>query len=518
MGESIYRRGVGGGGVPVEASREAGATMRGSAVACANCHRRSGLGSKEGRTLIPPIAGRYLFHPPPNGREEFDLPFVEGARGNQEPYTDVKLVRAIREGVDAGGHSLSYLMPRYALGDTDMADLVAYLKRLERRKVPGVSATELHFATIITPDADPSKRHGMLDVLHNFFEERNSHQPDPTAAMLTSGKTAFSKMMFRVNRHWELHVWELTGPESTWREQLERKLEKQPVFAVVSGLAGSNWAPVHSFCEQAGLPCIFPNVEVPPAGADRDFYSLYFSRGLLLEADLIAKQIVDEQPTRSLRAVRQVYRAGDVGEAGAGALGAVLRQRGISESARMLAAQGPADLANALRDIALDEAVVLWLRPADLASLPAQRPASLTTIYASGLMGGLERLPLPAAWRGPTRVAYPFELPDARRVRVDFALGWFRIRGIPVVAEQVQADTYLACGLLSETVKHMVDNFVRDYLIERFEDTLEHRIVTGYYPRLSLATGQRFASKGGYVVRLDGAASRVVADRPWTVP
>jgi hypothetical protein len=116
-------------------------------------------------------------------------------------------------------------------------------------------------------------------------------------------------------------------------------------------------------------------------------------------------------------------------------------------------------------------------------------------------------------------VAYPFDLPDARRVRVDFAFGWFRIRQIPVIAEQVQADTYLACGLLSETVKHMVDNFVRDYLVERFEDTLEHRIVTGYYPRLSLATGQRFSSKGGYVVRFpDATGGRVIADSRWTVP
>jgi hypothetical protein len=83
----------------------------------------------------------------------------------------------------------------------------------------------------------------------------------------------------------------------------------------------------------------------------------------------------------------------------------------------------------------------------------------------------------------------------------------------------VQADTYLACGLLAETLSHMVDAFVRDYLVERIDDMLEHRILTGYYPRLTLAPGQRYASKGGYIVRFaEPDRLRVVADSDWIVP
>ena len=96
---------------------------------------------------------------------------------------------------------------------------------------------------------------------------------------------------------------------------------------------------------------------------------------------------------------------------------------------------------------------------------------------------------------------------------------WFRIRQIPVVAEQIQADTYLACIILSDTINHMVDTFVRDYLVERIEEMLEHRILTGYYPRLSLAPNQSFASKGGYIVHfVPGSKSRVVADGEWITP
>ena len=116
-------------------------------------------------------------------------------------------------------------------------------------------------------------------------------------------------------------------------------------------------------------------------------------------------------------------------------------------------------------------------------------------------------------------MAYPFDLPPARRVRVDYSLGWFRIRAVPIVSLQVQADTYLACGLLSETLNHMVDTFQRDYLLERIEGTLEHRILTGYYPRLALAPDQRFASKGGYVVHFTATApTQPVADGEWVAP
>jgi hypothetical protein len=45
------------------------------------------------------------------------------------------------------------------------------------------------------------------------------------------------------------------------------------------------------------------------------------------------------------------------------------------------------------------------------------------------------------------------------------------------------------------------------------------KLFDGYYPRLGLAPGQRFASKGGYLVRLAPTpGSTVVADSDWVVP
>ncbi|WP_211472146.1 c-type cytochrome [Collimonas humicola] len=514
-GETIFRRGIQGSGQALVATRDGGVQLQGAAAACINCHRPSGLGAKAGRDTIPPITGRYLFHPRAKDMEDLDLPYVDGIRADRDPYTDETIARAIRSGLNSEGKPLSYLMPQFALNDADMAALIAYLKRLDQRRPRGVADTVLHFATIITPDADPVKRRGMLDVLQQYFTDKNVFPLGATPPLRTS-----RRMMFMVNRRWQLHVWELTGPSDGWEQQLKQHLAAEPVFAVLSGLGGKTWAPIHAFCEDEAIPCLFPNVETP-VGGDSDFYSLYLSKGVLLEAELIAKKILGADGTgrgRAVKSVRQIYRAGDSGEAAAQALAAALKQHGIAVSSRVV--RPDENVAKALKGAARTDALVMWLRPADIAALAAApAPKASTAVFMSGLMGGLEHAPLPPSWRSSTSLAYPVDLPERRRYRVDYAFGWFAIRHIPVVAEQVQADTYLACGLLAETLSHMVDTFVGDYLVERIEDMLERRILTGYYPRLTLASGQRFASKGGYIVRFaepDGV--RLVAEGDWIVP
>ena len=528
VGQSIYLRGVLGSGEPLQGNRGAGIVSVGEDAACVNCHQRSGLGSLEGRVTVPPVTGQYLFAPRAPEAGEPALPYAE-TRHDRDPFTDETLARAIREGLDSQGRPLGVLMPRYALGDEDMAALIGYLRQLDMRHIPGVTDTVLHFATVVTPDADASKRRGMLDVLEKFFANKNRAPLKPTPTLRTSGRTQYVKSMYLANRHWELHVWELTGPPQTWGAQLEKRLAAEPVYAILSGLGGSNWAPVHEFCEQHAVPCLLPNVEVPVV-EERDFYPVYFSKGVLLEAELIARAILGSDGHTAAGAVEQVYRAGDSGEAAARALAARLEGRGVSVRSTVLpsGARGQA-VAAALRRSAPHrgarrqeerggEALVLWLRPDDIAAL-GKVPARAATVYLSGLMGGLERSPLPASWREQTLMTYPFDLPGKRTVRLDYARGFFSFHHIPVVDERVQTDTFLACSVLAEALKHVGDNFARPYLVERLQDRLEHRLITGYYPRLALAPGQRFASKGGYLVRFrDAAGTAVVAQGAWIVP
>src|SRR4029077_15806736 len=220
-GESILLPGALSSGAPLEGIREGGGvTTQGAAAACVNCHQRSGLGSREGQISIPPVTGEYLFHSRAHGPDAPVLPYVESMHGNRDPYTDTTLARAIRAGLDSQGRPLGYLMPRYALSDEDMAALIAYLKSLTVQHTPGVTDTVLHLATIFTPDADPVKRRGVIEVLQHFVSEQHASPLAPSPRMWASGRTEYSKSMYMANLRWQLHVWDLTGPASRWQAQL----------------------------------------------------------------------------------------------------------------------------------------------------------------------------------------------------------------------------------------------------------------------------------------------------------
>ena len=59
--EALYRQGILPSGRPLRAERQRAEPLEGAAAACVNCHRRSGFGTEEGRIVIPPINGKYLF-------------------------------------------------------------------------------------------------------------------------------------------------------------------------------------------------------------------------------------------------------------------------------------------------------------------------------------------------------------------------------------------------------------------------------------------------------------------------
>jgi len=509
----LFRDGVMPDGRPLPGARPDDTSLTGADAACARCHRRSGLGTAEGKYVIPSITGQHLYQTRSLNTEHMDQPHASNVGDARPPYTPDAVARAIREGKAADGRELGPIMPRYALDDATLSALVAYLGTLDAENVPGVSADTLRFATIVAPDADPAARDGMLAVLRQFFADRNH---------IIAGEARPLKhrhgVVFRVTRRWQLDVWELSGAPETWEKQLDEKLAASPVFAVVSGIAGRTWAPVHRFCERQGVPCLLPNTDLPIVN-EKDFYPVYFSRGVLLEADLIRAAFNNGGAVPALRRIVQIRRQGDVGAEAAKRLRADSPTAGIEFVDRVLATPPePGDLAQALADIADTDALVLWLRPGDVAALPPSPPAT-RRIFLSGTMAGLESAPLPEPWRRDARLAYPAELPDKRRVAMTHPLGWLKLKGIVDGPEWTRVHTYLACQILSETLGEMLDSFVRDYLIERIEVMLSHRQLSAYYPRLSLAQEQRFASKGGYIVRFaESNGTCVIAEGDWSTP
>jgi mono/diheme cytochrome c family protein len=90
-------------------------------VTCATCHGLDGKGGREGDLVAPDITYQALIKPRhvtlPSGRKRV-------------PYTDVLLARAITEGLDSSNNRLNSMMPRWFLSDSELQDLLRYLKHL----------------------------------------------------------------------------------------------------------------------------------------------------------------------------------------------------------------------------------------------------------------------------------------------------------------------------------------------------------------------------------------------------
>lgn len=518
-GQRIYRDGVLPSGTELRATVQQGVVLSGADAACVKCHRRSGMGSSEGGNTIRPIAGRLLFSRPEiSGSQRIRGLFrVNDARPS---YTAGSLARALREGIDPAGRKLDPLMPRFVLGDAEVAQLANYLAELSLESAPGVTDSEIHFATIIAPGVAQTRSQAMLDVLHAFFRDKNGDTRQEGRR-----KSVGTEQMYRVYRKWVLHEWVLSGPEETWHEQLAAHYRQQPVFAVLSGIGAGSWRPVHEFCERAEIPCVFPNVDYPEI-AQSGYTTLYFSRGVALEAEVLARHLAKSGQAGRAGRIVQVFRDNAAGRVPAQTLRAALQRSGINDVTDRPLPGGqpvPGAFCSQLVSESGADVLILWLGDDDLGTLHGQcsaPPSGVGNIYLSGSL--IERpgnLLLSDSWLHRARMVYPFELAERRAQRLKRMKRWLGSRNIPQLDERIQSGTYFAVTIAGDALSLMGDNFSRDYFIERVEQMTENSLSSSVYPHLSLAAGQRFASRGGYVARFTDDGERIlVPASEWIVP
>ncbi|WP_297774242.1 hypothetical protein [uncultured Roseovarius sp.] len=527
LGRKLYWDGIGADGQPITGITQGDVKISGTQFSCVNCHRPSGFGTSEGGNYVPPIIGEVLFEKKtPNRNRMFKDLYQEvqppgfWARVRsprmRPAYDDELLARALSDGVDAAGHEFDPIMPRYDLTAADVANLSAFLKTLSTEIDPGVTGREIHFATIIGPDADPAEADAMVRTLELFFEWMNKDTEGDTRNPTFSPN--YRSNFISAYRYWRLHVWQLDGPPETWRDQLEAKYADQPVFASVSGLVEGPWDAIGGFCDDKRLPCIFPNTELPTPGEGRYGYSVYFNRGLPLEAEALAVHLGD-QPTAPTRVV-QIHGTGPQGtrpsRAFAETMGFVLPDTALETRAY----EGADGLAAALADQSADTTLVIWPQDVEEAvAVIADSPPAQTRIFLPSAAKDSALGVFSPELMAQTRLVWPYDKPGSYHPRKYRIRGWMHTRRLEVSHPRIQLQTYYALTMIEFGLMHAIDDFYRDYVLEIIEHEAENELNPGTHPELGLGPGQRFASKGAFIAELapeERVGYRVVSE--WIVP
>ena len=567
QGRRIYVEGRLASGKALQATRLSGAALSGHDAACTNCHRASGMGSVEGQARVPPISQRYLFAQ----TKDLVMANVDGRRGKTlnrglEGYDETTLGRLLIEGINPAGRQVSDVMPHFQLQPSELQALRSYLQQLSSDYAPGVEKDVIRFAAVITPDVSEARRSVFKSMLQSALASKNS-STSPRKRYMTNA----ASFVTQTERRWDVQVWELSGTPDTWGPQLAARYAATPVFALLSGLSDSSWAPVDAFCRSQALPCWFPSVALATVGDAG--YGLYFSRGVALEADVLASYLADAAPVRHLV---QVFSADNAAaQAAAAELRHALLTKGQTLQDVALSAdpaQALSRLRSSLQKVHAGDAVALWLSPAQWPLLDQLTPPQGVQFYASGSLGqDAFWSALPAAWKPVLRGIYPYQLPQERAANLAYLHAWLKLRDIPLVDEAMQSELFFALNLMTDTLQDMLDNLYRDYLMERTEDMLGKRESakaqqensdrqtlgrlgrvavareslsgtavsdaldaegaqrrafgvgisegTTIYPHLTLGPGQHYASRGAYIVRLaTGPVLTLEAISDWIVP
>jgi hypothetical protein len=404
-------------------------------------------------------------------------------------------------------------MPRYLLAGRDMDILVYYLKNLSAEPSPGVTRTTLRFATVVSEGVSKSDRDAMLLPLETYIRGRSSRAPyfETRAA-----SRVYAEEMDLAYRRLSLATWVLKGPPETWRGQLEKYYKKGPVFALLGGIVQGSWLPVHQFCEQNRIPCIFP-VTDRPVVSDSDWYTLYFSKGLYQEGEAAARFLKDKNES-----VVQVFRSTAEG---------IELSTGFRETRKKLGMPAAGEVAlnphekikdsfwKQLSEQYRNAAIILWLGFDEISQF-AEVSGNLgsTSVVASSSLLRDDLYHLSENMRPYTFITYPFRLPQERG-RIDSVVkSWLKAKKIPGNNFEVSSRMYFLGPLLTNIFMHMQRNFYRDHFLDVIDMLEDETSNIANYPRLSFGPGQRYASKGCYIVQLSpGEKPEIIRKSDWVI-
>jgi ABC-type branched-subunit amino acid transport system substrate-binding protein len=459
----------------------------GQAMACGNCHGEDGRGRAEGGIEPPNILWSELTKP-------YGHLHTHGGGRKHGPFNEASLKRALVQGVDPDGNRLDPAMPRFLISEKDFQSLLAYLKRLEQVRDPGVGDTTLRIATLLPPALRSPGNLGDLGALGESLQQ-----------LLSGYFNALNSTGGIHGRRLELVAQRLPADPAAARDTMKQVLGSG-VFALVAPFASGMEAELSAQAREAQVPVLGPLTLFPEdvlASNPQVFHLLAGVPELAqalghhgLESLKLAEQplVLLHPDTEGGRAVLQVVRD-------------ALAKRGLKQLRALAYTPGASDVKALATQVQAAQAAALMPLGIGLDIPGLARELHQRDHWSRWLVPGplatRDITVLPTDFKGSVTLAYPSAPGDLRPEALVTLNQWLppRPEGRPPHAMQVA--TYSAAQLLAEGLRRTGRDLSRRKLLAQLEQVQSFE--TGLMPRLSYNADRRIGAMGAYLVGLDFA-------------
>ncbi|HSK30221.1 MAG TPA: ABC transporter substrate-binding protein [Candidatus Limnocylindria bacterium] len=456
-----------------------------STMSCAGCHGLRGEGKTEGGVSAGNLTWTNLLkpygHTHPSGRKH-------GA------FNEASFIRAVVNGLDSDGNELLVAMPRYKLSPEDMADLIAYLKRIETDRDPGLSETTITVGTILPKDGALAEiGRAMNDVLAAYFANVND-------------KGGI------YNRRLELQTIAAGADAATTAANAKARIQNGELFAIVGGLSAGADKELAALTRETEIPFIGPATLLTKANAE-DNRNLFY---LLSGANQQARALVNfaaKRPELKKSRLAIVHSENELALAAVAALEDEARKLGWTSVIKKTVSAGERFDATAMAETLKAEgagAVFFLGHGSEAAFINAAAAAGWTPhVFLLGALAGKDLVKtLPASFKDHVFLAYPTVPGDVE------PSGLAELRALEEKYKFARGHTasklnaFAAAKIFTEALKRAGRDLSREKLIKALEGFYEYD--TGVMPSITFGPNRRVGSLGSYVVSQDLATREFV--------
>ena len=479
-GRAVYLRGESPSGKEITAA-VGELDLPASTVSCAGCHGARGEGKTEGGVTAGSLVWSHLLksygHTHPTGRKH-------------GPFTESSFIRAVTGGVDPAGNELLAAMPRYRMSAEDMAAIIAYLKRIDSDRDPGLTDTSIEVGVVLpSKGALAETGASMRQLLAAFFEDLN-------------GRGGV------YNRKISLRVVESPGQGAALA---------QPVFAFVGGISAGADAELARLAREQEVPVIGPSTLMPEAGTPPNRHVFYFMPGVAEQARALANFAASKTELKKSRAA-VVYGESAFAFAAAAAAEDQLKKAGWGAVTKQAFKEFGSDGAEAARRLRQEgtEAVFIFGAGGAEAALVREAGAQGWTphLFFLGVLDGGDLLgTTPPAFRDRIFLAFPTAPSDVTPA----GLAEFRALSEKYRVEPrhtaAQLSAFAAAKIFVEALQRAGRDLTREKLLTALEGLYDFE--TGVTPRLTFGPNRRVGAAGAYVMTIDPEGKEFAPASGW---